>query len=284
MKGIIIKNRYYSDAGQKYVLDRLTEEFSTRGVEIVLQNSGLLSYDENGDYVLPYESADFVLFFDKDIALSRALEKKYRVFNSTYTLVACDDKEKTYAEIEGLGIKIPRTIMSPLMYQSNNNVDNEFENYVCKELGFPMIIKENIGSLGMQVYIANNSAEVNSIRDKLKHIPHMYQKYEGNYGKDIRTYIVGGKVIAACRRYNTGSYVSNMSAGGKMELIEINQEFIDIAQIIANKLKMDYGSVDFVDSKTPIFLEANSNAYFRAIEKLGVNIAAPIAEYIIKSC
>ncbi|MBQ4049757.1 MAG: RimK family alpha-L-glutamate ligase [Clostridia bacterium] len=283
MKGIIVKNRYYSDSGQAYVTDRLEEELQKRNVSVQTMEF-FLSYDKDGNYVLPQVDADFVIFFDKDAALSRALEKKYRMFNSTFTLVACDDKEKTYAEIEGMGIKIPKTIISPLMFNSVDVDDDNFENFVKDALGFPMIIKENVGSLGMQVYLASNEKELKQIRSNLKHAPHTYQSYEGNFGSDVRTYVVGGKVVAACRRKNTTSFKSNISAGGDMELIELSPEFIEAAQKIANKLKMDYGSVDFADAEHPIFLEANSNAYFRAIEKLGVNIAGHIAEHILKSC
>ncbi len=283
MKGIIVKNRYYSDSGQRYVTDRLKEELKKLSVDVT-DYEGILSYGEHGNYQLPDVDADFVIFFDKDAALSRALEKKYRVFNRTFTLIACDDKEKTYAEIEGMGIRIPPTVIAPLMFETSDANDVEFQKSVIQRLGFPMIVKENVGSLGMQVHLASNEAELTEIRTRFKHTPHMYQRYEGKFGSDIRTYVVGGKVVAACKRQNTASFKSNISMGGDMELISPDERFINAAERIATRLKMDYGSVDFADASEPIFLEANSNAYFRAIEKLGVNIAAHFAAHIVKSC
>lgn len=280
MNGVIVKNRYYSDNGQCYVIKRLIEEFGAKKVPLGVQ-SICFGYDENCGYVLPQLQADFIMFFDKDAALSQALEKKYPLFNTTSSLVICDDKEKTFAAVEGMGIRVPKTVNSPLMFEANSSVDEKFIDDVEKYLGYPMVVKEKTGSLGVQVYLARNRQELIALRKKLLHKPHIYQAYAGNFGRDIRIYVVGGKAVAACKRENELSFKSNISAGGKMELIKPSLGFIDAAQAIAQKIGMDYGSVDFADCETPVFLEANSNAYFRAIEKLGENIAEKIASHVI---
>lgn len=274
MKGAFVTNRYYSDSGTEYVYSSLKRAFGSRvNLEKV---SPTLVYDRqislyNFDY-------DFAIFWSKDLHLAAAIQKTgIRVFNPPKTIDICDDKQKTYLAISE--IDIPKTISSPQMYDVCDDFDHEFLKTVV-QLGFPMIIKQNIGSQGRQVYLAKNKNELQEIYQKLRHIPHHYQELIGKFGSDIRIYTVGGKVVGVCKRLGT-DYRSNLAAGGQMELINPSKDYLDAAISISKQLNLDFGAVDFLVADRPIFLEVNSNAYFTGIEALGVDIAGQIASYII---
>lgn len=278
---IIITNKFYNDYGMEYAVNRLKKEFALRGVALSERKDIYVTYEKHNYSQISLN--DFVIFWDKDISLAKSLESNgIKLFPSAYSLEICDDKEKTYAAVAGKGIELIDTMIYPLTYDVNDEVDERFLRLVESKFGYPIVIKHNVGSQGRQVYLAENYNELLHYAKQFNHIPHQYQRFTGEYGSDIRLYVVGDRVVAAVKRQNTTSFRSNIACGGKMELFEPRNEFIEAALKISSILKMDFGSVDFLCYDKPVFLEANSNAYFKGIEALGVGIADKIADYILE--
>lgn len=279
MKGLFITNRYYTDNGMQYIYARLKEEFANFSVcldiakcPVINQNSAI----NVGEY-------DFIVFWDKDVTACRALENSgYKVFNNSHALFVCDNKITTYSYLAGFDCLIP-SLFSPKRYDVNNDNDEEFLKSV-KALGFPLIAKESIGSQGRQVYIVNDEKELREVESSLLHKEHLYQKYVGDEkGSDVRFYVAGQKVVGVCKRTNTTSFASNVCLGGTVSLYSPSLELSKTALSVAKALKMDFGSVDFImENGKGLFVEANSNAYFTGIEKLGVNVAKAYAKYVVE--
>lgn len=83
-----------------------------------------------------------------------------------------------------------------------------------------MVVKEAYGSFGAQVYLAKNRSELDALRNRLKYMPHLYQRYVKNSsGEDIRIIVVGGKAVAAMKRKNKGDFRANIELGGVGENI-----------------------------------------------------------------
>ena len=181
------------------------------------------------------------------------------------------------------GIKMPTTISSTLCYTDNGNRDYLVE--VIDKIGLPMIVKENYGSLGKQVYLANNHAELLEIENKLIHIPHIFQQFiECSKGKDYRIIVIGGKVVAYMKRENPFSYLSNLATGGTASKVELPQKYLDIAERCAKILGLDYCGVDILEGPhgEPIVSEVNSNAFYEGIEKTtGINVAGCYVDYLL---
>ena len=77
-----------------------------------------------------------------------------------------------------------------------------------------MVVKEAYGSFGAQVYLAKNRSELDALRNRLKYMPHLYQRYVKNSsGEDIRIIVVGGKAVAAMKRKNNGDFRANIELG-----------------------------------------------------------------------
>lgn len=283
MKGAIIANRYYNDYGMDYIFRRLKEEFTLKHIDCNVVRP-IFYYDNIGNYKLDFEY-DFAVFWDKDIKLAKALESMgVKVFNSCFAIDTCDDKEKTIAQLHGYGIQIPITIPNPLEFDINDNIDEEFITQLERQLNYPLVIKENTGSQGRQVYLAHNRQELLDYRKKLLHIPHLYQQLiDINLGNDIRIYTIGGKAKAFCKRHSTTDFKSNVFQGGKILECTPNRKFIETAEKISELLKLDYAAIDFFDTEEPILLEVNSNAYFKGIETVcNQNIAKLYIEHIIE--
>ena len=287
MKGLIITNGYAIAEGIKHQVSRLLEEFSKRGVEVeVKRNNELHAYIKDGNISASLPKYDFVMYLDKDRYVADMLERSgYRLFNSTEAIVRCDDKMLTHITLSNAGIKMPTTISSTLCYHDDGNRD--YLKDVEMKLGFPLIVKENYGSLGRQVYLAENSAELRQIEDKLIHIPHIFQEFiSSSKGKDYRLIVIGQKVVAYMKRENSHSYLSNLATGGTASVVELPQSYLDMAIKASKILKLDYCGVDILEGKNgePILSEVNSNAFYEGIEKTtGVNVAGSYVDYILKT-
>lgn len=279
MKGILLTNRYYLDGGMKYVVDRLIRSANDRGIELVHSVCPLVC-----ELKTQIGQADFVIFWDKDVLACKAIENSgLRVFNSSETIRVCDNKALTYLTLNGFDCLIP-SVFSPVCFPVSDNNDLELIERVEK-LGYPLIIKESSGSLGAQVYLVNGRAQLQQKSNELRHKSHVYQKYVGDEpGTDIRFYVTANSIVGACKRINTTTYKSNVALGGKIEKYDATEEEKKLALDIANALKMDFGSVDFIkDDGKLYFVEANSNAYFKGIESLGVDVAGQYIDSIIKT-
>ena len=282
---LIIVNGYGLAGGIQHQVERLKEEFSKRDVEVeIIKNTQVFAYIFEGNVKISLPKYDFVLYLDKDRYVAGLLEKAgYKLYNNIESIIKCDDKMLTHICLSDNGIKMPTTISSTLCYTDNGNRD--YLELVEKKVGLPMIVKEVYGSLGRQVYLANNHEELLQIENKLIHIPHIFQEYiESSKGKDYRIIVIGDKVIAYMKRENPNSYLSNLATGGTASKVDLPKEYLDVAEKCASILGLDYCGVDILEGPNgePIVSEVNSNAFYEGIEKTtGINVAGCYVDYLL---
>lgn len=285
-KVLIVINGYGLATGIIHQVKRLDEEFSKRGIKVdVIKNTEVFTMLDNGNSEVGLPKYDFIIYLDKDRYVAGILEKAgYRLFNSVQSIVKCDDKMLTHICLADHNIKMPKTISSTLCYTDNGN--REYLEKIAKNLGFPMIIKENYGSLGKQVYLIKDKKELLEIENKLIHVPHIFQEFiECSKGKDFRIIVIGHKVVAYMKRENKNSYLSNLATGGTACVVELPKNYLDLAVKASKILELDYCGVDILEGPAgePILSEVNSNAFYEGIEKTtGVNVAGCYVDYLLK--
>lgn len=284
-KGLIVINGYGVAEGVQHQIKRLLEEFSNKNVPVdVRTTTEVLAYISESSIAVNLPSYDFVVYLDKDRYVAELLEKKgYRLFNSANAIIKCDDKMLTHITLSQQNIKMPSTISSALCYRDDGN--RSYLEKVIKIIGLPMIVKENYGSLGRQVYLVNNQKELLDIENKLIHVPHIFQELiKSSIGKDYRLIVIGGKAVAYMKRENKHSYLSNLATGGTSSKVDLPDEYIQMAEKAAKIIGLDYCGVDILEGKNgePILSEVNSNAFYEGIEKTtGVNVARLYVEHIL---
>lgn len=278
MKCAIIKNGYYRSAAADNQAERMREELARLGAEVeIVRNDLPIAVGDESDY-------DFVVLFDKDVNLARNLEERgVLVFNSSFAIENTDDKIKTALIAErDKEIVTPLTIPCPKKYSYVK--DEEYLQKVGERLGYPLVVKEARGSLGEQVYLADNFDELVKIDELTGEKDKLFQQYVyESKGKSARIIVVGKKYFCAMLLKNDDDFRSNAHSGGKGIAVEADEEFRRAAERVAELFDLDYCGVDFF-AVAPILIEVNSNAYFEEIEKVtGKNVAARYAEYITET-
>ena len=231
------------------------------------------------------QKPDFVLFWDKDVKLAKTLEAEgFKVFNSAEAIETCDDKALTFIKLKNTDIKMPATYMAPMTF------DKEYKDYtfvlqIEGSLGYPMVIKENKGSFGEQVYLVNNYYEAVEKIKAIGHCDFIMQEYiESSKGRDVRIHIVVDKIVTAMERVNEDDFRANITNGGNMKKYTPTEEQCEMALKVCRELKLDFAGVDIMFGKQgePVLCEVNSNAHFKNIyDCTGVNVADEIMEYIL---
>lgn len=293
LTGIIIVNPFGVPGQSVIQAQRLETEFKMRGVKTEIVSCGYLKtrLAENA-LKQDFGAVSFAVYLDKDKYLSSILEKTgVRLFNGHEQIRICDDKGETYIALSGKGFNLPDTVFAPLCYSDAAAVRREAAESIGAILGYPIVVKESFGSMGKGVHLAENENELYSLMQKLKTVPHLFQRYIGaRFGTDVRVIVVGGKAAAAMLRQNEGDFRSNIALGGRGEKIDLNSseyaEFICTAERAAKTLSLDYCGVDllFGNNGEPVVCEVNSNAFFAEIEKVtGVNVAGLYAEYVLSA-
>lgn len=285
-RGLILINAYSKLEHSLNQSRRLKEEFEKADVQIDIKRNDcfLASIDDNGN-IRADAQYDFCIYLDKDKYMAQMLEKAgMRVFNSHFSVQACDDKMTTSILLAGHGIAMPETLSGLLCYDKTETVNQNALDTVEQRLGYPLIVKTSYGSLGKGVYKADNREELNAIAEKVKCSPHLFQKFiRSSYGRDIRVIIIGGKYVAAMVRQSDHDFRSNLELGGSGTAITAPDEVIQMCEKTADILKLDYCGIDVLFGEDKYYIcEVNSNAFFGGIESVtNINIAKKYAEYVM---
>ena len=290
MTGLAILNAYLQSPAMMHYFNRMKEELLKLGVGLDLKtNAEVLAYVAS-DGTINQDIKDkysFVLYLDKDLYVSEMLTQSgIKLFNSSEAIRLCDDKMLTHIVLGNHGIRMPKTVSSPLNYMGRE--DFHFLEDVVRLLSFPMIAKENFGSLGKGISLIQSKEELYEYERSHKYVAHLYQEYiESSKGHDYRLILINGACVACMKRVNDGGdFRSNVAQGGHGEIVEVPQSYIELAEKAAKILKLDVCGIDLLDDKNgePVLCEVNSNAFFQEIEKItGKNVAKLYAEHIVAS-
>lgn len=137
--------------------------------------------------------------------------------------------------------------------------------------GSPLIIKLLEGTQGKGVVLAETKKAAESVINAFKSLNAyiLVQEFikEAN-GKDIRCFVIDGKVVAAMQREAPpGEFRANMHLGGTASLIKATSAEKKIAIKAAKAMGLQVAGVDIIRSaKGPLLLEVNSSPGLEGIE------------------
>ncbi len=230
---------------------------------------------------------DFVLFWDKDTRLAKALESVgVRVYNSAHAIEICDDKSETHRILAAAGIPQPETLLAPMTYTEVTPAVDAFLETGAQRLGFPLVVKECYGSFGDQVSLAYSMEELRERAYGMQSRPFMLQRFMIEAaGEDVRLYVVGGRVVASMRRRSDGNdFRANLRQGGSAVPYTPTAEEEALALRCSSELGLCFGGIDFLHTDSGVMVcEVNSNAHLAGIIACtGVDVADEIVAWVLE--
>lgn len=290
---IIYKNSLSDVKPETFEINRLVEEAEKQDIdmrvlapeqfELIVTRDDRKSVMVDGevqqlpDFVLPRMGAGTNYF---GLALIRHLERLgVRTFNSSQSIDTVKDKLYTQQILAEYNLPVPKT----MLIRSKVDV-----NLVEKHLGFPVVVKTISGSQGSGVFLAETKSKfidllemINAYKENATMI--LQEFVESSRGMDLRVLTIGGRAVAAMKRYSgNDSFKANYSRGGKVEPFEINPEIEWLALETSRLLNLDIAGIDLLfDGDHYKICEANSSPGFEGLESCcQVNIAEEIYNFL----
>ena len=197
-------------------------------------------------------------------ALTRQFEAlKVYCLNSAAAITQSRDKLFSLQLLLNHGVDIPLTGFA------NSPLDTD--NLIKMVGGSPLIVKLLEGTQGKGVVLAETKKAAESVINAFKSLNAniLVQEFikEAN-GKDLRLFVIDGKVVATIQREALpGEFRANIHLGGTASLIKPTKEERIIAIKAAKAMNLKVAGVDIIrSSKGPLLLEVNSSPGLEGIE------------------
>lgn len=216
---------------------------------------------DNFDAIIPRIRPSITFY---GCALTRQFEAmKVFCLNSAMAITQSRDKLYSLQLLLHNGVDIPTTGFA------NSPLDTD--DLIKMVGGTPLIVKLLEGTQGKGVVLAETKKAAESVINAFKSLNAniLVQEFikEAN-GKDLRLFVVDGKVVAAIQREAAaGEFRANIHMGGTASVIKPTAEEKKIAIKAAKAMDLKVAGVDIIrSSKGPLLLEVNSSPGLEGIE------------------
>lgn len=262
----------------------LIEEFDRRSdIELVMMDDRELKFD------LKKDNFDLDVVIERCINHSRALHA-IRLFesagikcvNSFKVASICGDKLLTSATLEDN--EVPQTDIK-VAFTETSALE------AIEEMGYPVVLKPAIGSWGRLLSKINDRDAAESILEHkavlgtYHHSIFYIQKYiDKKEGRDIRSFVVGNKCIAAIYR-TSEHWITNTAKGSQASKCEVTDEIANISIAAAKAVGGGVVAIDLFETKDNQLLvnEVNYTMEFKnSITTTGVNIPEHVVNYVLE--
>ena len=281
------------NSGGGWHLERLREAFAARGAEAdplpiprlvgsigaapAFSASGraLDTYDALVVRVIPLGSLEQIVFRMNSLHQIEGLGMP--VFNPPRAIERTVDKFWTSALLEEAGVPTPRTVAA-----------EAFEDALAafRTLGGDVVVKPLFGSGGRGIFrLTDEEMAYRAFRTMEMHRWVYYlQRYVPHGTEDIRAFVVGDRVIAACNRVGL-DWRSNVGRGATTRPRALGAAQEDLVLRSCRALGVEYAGVDLVedaDGKSWV-LEVNSIPGWSGLqESTSIDIASELVSHVLR--
>ncbi|MBP5685409.1 MAG: ATP-grasp domain-containing protein [Candidatus Methanomethylophilaceae archaeon] len=214
----------------RFFADRLMESGNDLGMNCRIVTIDELDLDDAPEVVVSR-------IRDSDI-LSQLEDYGSTVYNRSSVCRICNDKAFTYSFVKSLGIPI-----LPFSFPDQRLPP-----------GPPWVIKSCIGHGGTEVFKADSEEDLGNLVSKMDGRKPIIQSFASDPGKDMRVYVLGGRIIATVLRSSETDFRANFKLGGKAELVDPPEQIIKMVKRIVPELMADFIGIDFVFGDGQVYL------------------------------
>lgn len=260
----------------------LIEEFHKhKDVDLIMIDDRKLSFN------LADNKFDFDVVVERSINHSRALHA-LRLFesagikciNSFHVASICGDKLLTSAALQDNQVPQPEVRVA---FTEKSALDT------IQDMGYPVVLKPAVGSWGRLLSKVNDKDAAESILEhktvlgSYHHSIFYIQKYVEKNGRDIRSFVVGDKCIAAIYR-TSKHWITNTAQGGVATNCELNDEIIELSLMAAKAVGGGIVAIDLFEGDEGYQVnEVNYTMEFKnSIDTTGVDIPEYVVNYVLE--
>lgn len=214
-------------------------------------------------------------------ALTRHFESLgVHVLNSSEAITQSRDKLFSLQLLQQHGLDIPTSGFA------NSPIDTN--DLITMVGGAPLIVKLLEGTQGRGVVLAETKKAAESVINAFKALRAnlLVQEFiKEAQGKDLRCFVIDGKVMAAIERTAApGEFRANLHQGGSASIVKITADERRLAVKAAKTMGLKVAGVDIIrSSKGPLLLEVNSSPGLEGIETAtGKDVAGAMISAIEK--
>lgn len=283
-----------SNGPGNYSTKRLKEEAEDRGHEVdVIKYKNCSAAIEQSNPVVRHKG-DILRGYDAIIPRIASSMTRYgtaivRQFEmqgvyttaSSLAIVRSRDKLRAIQLMSRAGVGIPKTVFT----RSINDIEEQIDGMG----GYPVIIKLARGTHGNGVVLAETKKAAKSVMQAFYVMDDdgtniLLQEFvKESAGQDIRSLVIGGKVVASIKRQSLDDdFRSNTHQGGEGSPVRLTDEERKAVQKAAKAMGLSICGVDMMRSdRGPLILEVNSSASLKTPELVtGRNIASKVIEHV----
>ena len=290
MTGWILYKRKIENS---YETQRLVEEFekqdikvrvvNPQDVDIYVDRDDRKSIRVSGksrplpDFVIPRTGSGTTYFIK---AIIRHLERLGVILiNGSESIDAVKDKLYSQQILGQSNLPVPKTLLV------KHPIDVEF---VERSLNYPIIVKTLSGSFGAGVFLVEDRKQLRQLMRMAEITKPSYniiiQEFiEDSYGKDLRVFVLNGKVVGCMMRQSTDDdFRANITRGGEGIPYQITEEIEFLSGECARLLNLDIAGVDLLfNNGSYSICEVNSSPGFEGMDNFcKTNIAEQIVTYV----
>ncbi len=199
------------------------------------------------------------------------------ILNPPRALEVCVDKYLATARLEAAGVPVPPTSVC-------QDADSALEAF--DQLGGDVVVKPLFGSEGRgMVRVSDPELAWRTFRTLERTQSVLYlQQFVRHPGWDLRVLILGGRALAAMRRFANGGWRTNIAQGGRGELVRLSAAEERLALKAAEAVGTPVAGVDLLPGPDGGFyvLEVNAVPGWRALAPVtGIDVAAEMIRFLV---
>ena len=253
------------------------EALTTRiahGCSVTSEGVPLLEADAVLARIIPNGSLEQIIF---RVDLLHWLERRgVLVMNRARAIEKSVDKFLTTALLHDAGLPTPSTVVCERAADAMDAVTAMRD----------VVIKPLFGSMGHGlVRVSNPDAAFRVVRalEQIRSVFYVQQAIEHD-GRDVRAFVVGGRVLGAIERTAApGDWRTNVSRGGAARPFSLPAEWAELAVRAAAVVGAEYAGVDLLPSRDgEVFvLEVNGIPGWEGLQRAtGLDVAGAIVEHL----
>jgi len=264
---------------EKLLLDELK---SRKGIELTMIDDRNLSFNLNED-----NGPAVDIIFERCINHYRALHALrlfesfgIRCVNSYRTADICGNKVLTSIALREGRVPQPEVRIAFTVESALKAID---------EMGYPVVLKPAVGSWGRLLTKVNDrdSAEAvlehKTVLGTFHHSIFYIQKYVEKGSRDIRSFVIGDRCVAAIFR-TSDHWITNTARGGVVTNCEVTKEINDISLAAAKAVGGGIVAIDLFETGQGLQVnEVNYTMEFKnSVTPTEVNIPQLMVDYLLQ--